>query len=268
MKVQISLFFILVTLFVIGFLWWNMTKGTTTTTASVTVTPKTVMGITIPPQLDVPKAAKSVSQQTIRNLNRLYGNGILPPKSDYGKLQASGKVYWNPNVGSWQATSGSARGYTGVGNPTAMDIQNLNRMYGKGKVPGGSRLAALADSNKVSFIGGKWVSNVSSGAPSASNVVTDQTIRNLNRMYGNGKLPVKSDYAGLVSSGKVYWNPNIGSWQGTSGSAKGYTGVGNPELTDINSLNRLYPDGKVPDGSRFKPMVDAQKAVYIGGKWV
>ena len=285
MKVQISLFFIFVTLFVIGFLWWNLTKGdakptfTTPRVIGVTpgytmgVTPGKTLGLTIPPQLDIPKAAQTVTQQTIRNLNRMYGNGKLPPKSDYAALQASGKVYWNPNSGSWQATSGKAVGYTGVGNPSAMDIQNLNRMYGQGKVPQGSRLAALADSNKVKFTGGKWVSNVQQGAaapgiPLAAQTVNQQTIRNLNRMYGNGKLPVKSDYAGLVASGKVYWNPNLGSWQATSGQAVGYTGVGNPDATDINNLNRLYGNGNVPQGSRLAALADSNKVGFIGGRWV
>lgn len=276
MKVQISLFFIFVTLFVIGFLWWNLTKGdvkpTFTTPRVVGKTPGKTLGLTIPPQLDIPKAAKTVTQQTIRNLNRMYGNGKLPAKSDYAALQASGKVYWNPNVGSWQATSGKAVGYTGVGNPSAMDIQNLNRMYGKGQVPQGSRLAALADSNKVKFTGGQWVSNVQQGAatgiPKAAQTVNQQTIRNLNRMYGNGKLPVKSDYAGLVTSGKVYWNPNVGSWQATSGQAVGYTGVGNPNTTDINNLNRMYGNGQVPQGSRLAALANSNKVGFIGGRWV
>ena len=276
MKVQISLFFIFVTLFVIGFLWWNLTKGdvkpTFTTPRVVGKTPGKTLGLTIPPQLDIPKAAKTVTQQTIRNLNRMYGNGKLPAKSDYAALQASGKVYWNPNVGSWQATSGKAVGYTGVGNPSAMDIQNLNRMYGKGQVPQGSRLAALADSNKVKFTGGQWVSNVqgaaATGIPKAAQTVNQQTIRNLNRMYGNGKLPVKSDYAGLVASGKVYWNPNLGSWQATSGQAVGYTGVGNPDATDINNLNRMYGKGNVPQGSRLAALANSNKVKYVGGRWV
>jgi hypothetical protein len=286
MKVQIFLFFVFVTLFVIAFLWWNLTKGDTpiyTTPKSVTpgrtmgmtlgMTPGRTMGLTIPPQLDVPKAAQIVNQQTIRNLNRMYGNGKLPVKSDYAGLAASGKVYWNPNVGSWQATSGKAVGYTGVGNPSAMDVQNLNRMYGSGKVPQGSRLSALADSNKVAFVGGRWVSNVNSGPqaagiPNAAQTVNQQTIRNLNRMYGNGKLPSKSDYAGLAASGKVYWNPNVGSWQATSGQAVGYTGVGNPTNMDVQNLNRMYGNGNVPQGSRLAALADSNKVGFIGGRWV
>lgn len=296
MNVQISFFFIFVTLFVIGFLWWNLTKGdvkpsvtTPGKTLGLTIpprimgmtpsktprimemTPSKTLGLTIPPQLDIPKAAQTVNRQTIRNLNRMYGSGKLPAKSDYASLVASGKVYWNPNIGSWQATSGQAVGYTGVGNPSAMDIQNLNRMYGKGNVPQGSRLSALVDSEKVKFTGGKWVPNVQQnapGIPKSAQTVNEQTIRNLNRMYGNGKLPVKSDYASLVASGKVYWNPNVGSWQATSGQAVGYTGVGNPDATDINNLNRMYGDGRVPQGSRLAALAESNKVGFIGGRWV
>lgn len=273
MTILVSLFFVIVTLFVIGFLWWNMTKGDVNYT-NMSVTPGVTQDVTIPPQLDVPKTSKTVSKQTIRNLNRLYGNGLIPNNSDYANLKASGKVYWNPNVGSWQATSGEVIGYTGVGNPTAMDISNLNRMYGSGRVSPGSRLAALANSNKVKFTGGKWISNVNIGSagaqnePSAAQGVTNQTIRNLNRMYGNGQIPITSDYANLYTSGKVYWNPNINSWQATSGKAVGYTGIGNPNVMDIQNLNRLYPNGRVPSDSRFAALANSNKVKFSGGKWI
>jgi hypothetical protein len=213
--------------------------------------------------------SSSVTEQTIRNLNRMYGNGKLPVKSDYAPLVTSGRVYWNPNANSWQATGGSAVGYKGVGNPTKTDIQNLNRMYGSGKVPDGSRLQLLADSGKVRFVNGRWV-DISTGnnnAPTSSSV-TEQTIRNLNRMYGNGKLPVKSDYAPLVTSGKVYWNPNANSWQATGGSAVGYTGVGNPSSMDLQNLNRMYGDGNVSDGSRFQLLADSGKVRFVNGRWI
>jgi hypothetical protein len=229
----------------------------------------TTFKFTIPPQLDAakPKAATTVNKQTIRNLNRMYGSGKLPAKSDYANLASSGKVYWNPNVGSWQATSGKAVGYTGVGNPSAMDIKNLNRLYGSGNVPQGSRFALLAKSNKVGYTGGQWVPNVNS-APQAANTVSNQTIRNLNRMYGNGKLPVTSDYNKLAQAGKVYWNPNMQSWQATSGNAVGYTGVGNASTMDVQNLNRMYGNGNVPQGSRLSNLVRGGQVKYVGGKWV
>lgn len=264
MDKKFSLFLIVITVLVIGVLYWNMTKGSSYTTSSMT--PRATPGFTIPPQLDAkPLAAKTVTNQTIRNLNRLYGNGKLPTNSSYAQLHASGQVKWNPAVKSWQATSGSAVGYTGVGNASAQDIRNLNRLYPTGNISPGSRLWNLAASGKAGFVNGGWQQIGGSSGPTSS--VTNQTIRNLNRMYGNGKMPTKSDYAGLYASGQVTWNPQLNSWQATSGSSVGYKGVGNANSQEIANLNRLYPTGNITPGSRFWDLVAAKKAVYTGNGW-
>ncbi len=224
-----------------------------------------------------PSKQMKLTQQNLKNLNRLYPDGKIPKTSSYQSLLKS--IVYDSSLGKWVSKGGGSGGGSKASAATNQDIRNLNRLYPDGKIPTTSSFSALVKGGGAVYDSslGKWVgkggyTGVGGGGSKAS-AATNQDIRNLNRLYPDGKIPTTSSFSALVQGGGAVYDSSLGKWVGKGG----YTGVGGggskasaATNQDIRNLNRLYPDGKIPTTSKFSALVQGGGAVYDSslGKWV
>ena len=204
----------------------------------------------------------------LKGLNQFGKSGQVSTTSNFYQDSKSGKFEYDKKTGTWfiKGVGGSA---SGSADPQYA-LKALNQYSADGNVsPSSSYYAAVQagiykydDKTKSWYIntgttgsGGGGVTGSGGQLPDAKTTVDQQVLRNLNRMYGNGKVPVSSDYASLVASGQVVWDDTNHVWMATTGSAVGYIGVGQATQQDVRNLNRLFPDGNVTVGSRFANLV-------------
>jgi hypothetical protein len=237
-------------------------------------------------------AGSTNPQYAIQALNQYSADGKVSTSSSYFAAVQAGIYKYDDKTKSWYINTGAGVGGSGTGSTSAGSanpqyaLKALNQYSADGKVSTSSSYFAAVqagiykydDKTKSWYINtGATGSGVSSGAsagtqytgtsitgytggqlptnPEAKTTVDQQALRNLNRMYGNGKVPLNSDYAGLVASGQVVWDATNHAWMATTGSAVGYIGVGQATQQDVRNLNRLFPDGNVTVGSRFANLV-------------
>ena len=226
-------------------------------------------------------AGSANPQSALATLNKFASDGNVSKNSSYYQAVQAGIYKYDNKTKSWYINAGSGTGASaGSANPQSA-LATLNKFAPDGNVSKNSsyydavqagiyqydnktkswyiNTAGTGSKAATQRYTGSSIIGYTGSLPTGTGTITNadqQTIRNMNRMYGNGKIPLNSDYASLVASGQVVWDDTNHAWMATSGPAKGYIGVGQATQQDIRNLNRLFPGGQnVTVGTRYADLI-------------